>query len=148
MVYIEAPHIYDEKQWPGNAIFLAGGITGCPDWQSAICQMLSDTDLTLVNPRRKNFPIDDPNAAKEQITWEYNHLRLVDAILFWFPPQTLCPIVLYELGAQSETAMPIFVGVDPNYSRRQDVEIQTGLARPNVDIVYSLRDLAEQVRTW
>jgi len=103
------------------------------------------TDLILFNPRRKRFPIDDPAAGPEQIKWEYDYLRMADAILFWFPHETLCPIVLYELGAWSMTDKPIFVGVHPDYTRRQDVEIQTKLARPDVRAVYALEDLAAQI---
>jgi len=69
-------------------------------------------------------------------------------IQFWFPQETLCPIVLYELGAWSKTNKPIFVGVHPEYKRRQDVEIQTKLARPEVKIVFSLENLAKQIRDF
>ena len=130
----------------GKAVFLAGGITGCPDWQQDMRRLLRGTDLILLNPRRKDFPIGDPNAAREQITWEHNQLRMAGAILFWFPHETICPIVLYELGAWSMTTKPIFVGVHPDYQRRQDVEIQTRLARPEVEVCYSLEDLAQQAR--
>lgn len=144
--YIQAPSVPD---WDSldeyYSIFLAGGITGCPDWQREMVGRLSDTDLVLVNPRRDDFPVGDPGAAFKQITWEHIRLREVSAILFWFPKETLCPIVLYELGAWSMTDKPLFVGVHPEYKRRQDVEIQTGLVRPEVKIVYSLGELADQV---
>ena len=143
MIYIEAV----EQLGPirGKSVFLAGGITGCPGWQQEMRSLLQDTDLVLLNPRRAHFPIGDPSAAKEQIAWEWNHLRHANGILFWFPCETLCPITLYELGAWSMTSKPIFVGVHPDYKRRQDVEIQTQLSRPNVVITYSLEDLARQV---
>jgi len=146
MIYVEAP---ERITWcrPGSKfLFLAGGITGCPDWQQEMRQRLEGTDWILLNPRRADFPIGDPNAALEQITWEYEYLRRATAILFWFPCETICPIVLYELGAWSMTFKPLYVGVHPNYSRRQDVEIQTKLERPDVVIVYSLDDLAAAVR--
>lgn len=144
MIYVEA---LDELKHRvgGKAIFLAGGITNCPDWQQEMRSLLRDTDLILVNPRREHFPIGDHNAAMDQITWEWNHLRYSNEILFWFPCETICPIVLYELGAWSMTSKPIFVGVHPNYTRIQDVEIQTRLSRPEVKICYSLEDLAQQV---
>jgi hypothetical protein len=149
MIYVESPHIYDRLHGSTQrALFLAGGITGCPDWQQEVRRLLHDTDLVLLNPRRENFPLGDPDAAGEQIAWEHEHLRKADAILFWFPCETLCPISLYELGAWSMTAKPVFVGVHSNYQRRLDVEIQTGLARPEVEVVYSLHDLAKQVATW
>lgn len=144
MIYVEA---LDELKSgvPGKTVFLAGGITNCPDWQQEMRSMLQDTDLILLNPRREHFPIGDPNAAQEQITWEHNCLKMAEAILFWFPHETLCPIVLYELGAWSMTTKPIYIGVHPDYQRRQDVEIQTRLVRPEIEVVYSLSELAKQV---
>jgi hypothetical protein len=140
--YIEAPEYFDSKS---QAIFCAGGITGCPDWQSQMVELLKPSSWTILNPRRANFPIHDPNASKQQIEWEFKHLRFATAILFWFPSESICPIVLYELGAWSMTDKPLFVGVHPNYPRKQDVEIQTALVRPDINIVYSLEELARQV---
>lgn len=37
------------------------------------------------------------------------------------------------------------MGVHPNYPKRQDVEIQTGLVRPDIQIVYSLDELTNQI---
>lgn len=147
MRYIECPTVYTPTQGT-TSLFLAGGISGCPDWQADVVSLLDDVYIDLLNPRRKNFPIHDPQAAKAQITWEHDHLRLADGILFWFPCETMCPIVLYELGAHSMTDKPLFVGVHPKYSRKQDVEIQTLLARPNVRIVDNIPALVRQVRQW
>jgi len=144
MIYIEAVSAYN-RSFLEDSIFLAGGITDCPNWQREMVQLLRETDLTLLNPRRQNFPIGDPSAALEQITWEYNALRDAKSILFWFPRETICPIVLYELGAWSMTKKPIYVGTHPEYQRRQDVEIQTKLVRPGVKIARSLEGLARQV---
>jgi hypothetical protein len=131
-----------------RTIFCAGGITGCPDWQAVMMKDLAGTDLVVFNPRRPDFDVKDPNASLIQIRWEHDHLREADAILFWFPHETLCPIVLYELGAWSMTDKKIFVGVDPGYKRLQDVIIQTELARPEVVVVSSLGALADQVISW
>ncbi|MBC8102371.1 MAG: nucleoside 2-deoxyribosyltransferase domain-containing protein [Cytophagales bacterium] len=129
-------------------LFLAGGISGCGDWQREMTALLSDTSLTLLNPRRPDFPIDDEAAARTQIEWEFRHLRLADAILFWFPHETLCPITLFELGAGSRSAVPLFVGTHPDYQRRTDVIVQLSLARPEVSVVGDLASLATQVRRW
>jgi Nucleoside 2-deoxyribosyltransferase like len=145
MQYVEAPETYDGHQ---RSLFLAGGIVGCPDWQRQVVEHLRDTELTLLNPRRANFPIDDPSAAEHQITWEHHHLRKATAICFWFPCETLCPIVLYELGAWSMTEKRVFIGVHPDYQRRQDVVLQTGLARPDVTVVLSVPALVAQIRQW
>ncbi|MBA7517298.1 hypothetical protein ES705_09351 [subsurface metagenome] len=149
MRYIESPKTYTESDknlsLNDRSLFLAGGISGCENWQSRMALYLRDLPIVLLNPRRKDFPIDDPEAAQAQIEWEYNHLRRASMILFWFPFETLCPIVLYELGAWSMTDKKIFVGVHPEYKRRQDVEIQTKLVRPEVQIVYDLGSLLEQI---
>jgi len=145
MRYIEATEEYEGDE---KSLFLAGGITECPDWQKELVHLLRNDDLVLLNPRRANFPIHDPHAAQEQIEWEYRHLKKADAVSFWFPRETLCPIVLYELGAHSMTEKPLFVGVDPHYVRKQDVEIQTHLARPEITIVTSLGALYSQIKAW
>src|SRR3954464_2254024 len=98
MRYIEAPAEWDGY---GPSVFLAGGITDCPDWQTEMVELLADTELNVLNPRRANFPIKDPGAAEAQISWEHRYLRRAGMISFWFPKETLCPIVLYELGAWS-----------------------------------------------
>ena len=152
MIYIESPDPRFDEYDPNDtgmmsrSVFLAGGITGCPDWQTDIVKSLIETNLTILNPRRVNFPIGDTDATFDQIQWEHQALRAAHNILFWFPCETICPIVLYELGAWSMTDKPIFVGVHRDYKRRQDVEIQTGLVRPDVKIVYDLAELAELVR--
>lgn len=144
MRYVECPEVYSGAQ---RALFLAGGISNCPDWQKHLVKLLQDRNLVLLNPRRKEFSIN-ASIEEEQILWEHTHLLKADAVSFWFPCETMCPITLYELGKQSAYEKPIFVGVHPQYLRRRDVEIQTRLARPEVKITYSLEDLAEQIKSW
>lgn len=142
MVYIEAP---DRTEAGKKGLFLAGGITNCGPWQTELIEKIKSLDIAVYNPRRKDFDVKDPNASLKQITWEHDMLRKADVISFWFAPETMQPIVLYECGAWSMTQKPILIGVDPKYPRRQDVEIQTELVRPQVKIVYSLDDLAAQI---
>ena len=143
---VEAPAEYDG---PGPSLFLAGGITGTFDWQADVVARLAGLPLTILNPRRRNFPIDDPSAAEAQIAWEFRHLRRATAVLFWFPPETLCPIALFELGGRvMAPEQPLFVGTHPGYARRLDVEIQLRLARPEVRVTTDTAELARQVETW
>jgi len=89
-----------------------------------------------------------PENAEEQIRWEFHRLRMIKNILFWFPKETLCPITLYELGAAVQHFWKtLFVGTHPEYQRRLDVETQLSLLRPEVRVVSSLEQLAEQVNT-
>ena len=146
MTYIEAPDEYDQ---PGPSLFLAGGISGTHDWQTELVSLLADLPLVLLNPRRRNFPMHDPTAAEGQITWEFRHLRRASAVAFWFPPETLCPIALFELGGRvAEKDQALFAGTHPGYQRRLDVEIQLRLARPEVVLTADIPALAKQVRSW
>ena len=146
MKYIEAPTEYNGKE---NSLFLAGGITNCPNWQTELKNLLQNENIVLFNPRRTNFPVHDlDKTTLEQIGWEHRHLRKADAISFWFPKETICPITLYELGTWSTTDKPLFIGIHPEYQRKQDVEIQTKLVRPDIEIVYSIDSLARQIAKW
>ncbi len=141
--YVECPAEYEGE---AQSVFLAGGITGCIDWQARMRELLDETSLVLINPRRGSYDFGDPAAAEFQIDWEHRHLRRATAILFWFAAETLQPISLYELGSWSMTQKPLFLGVDPGYARRNDVIIQTRLVRPEIVVVDSLEQLAAQVR--
>jgi len=143
---IEAPNeVYSIDNHKNAKIFLAGGISGCEDWQSYIISELKDIpDITIYNPRRKNFPINDTGEAEAQISWEFNHLRDADMIIFWFAKGSLNPIVLYELGMHGNSRdTAIMIVIDPEYLRKQDVMIQTQLARPEVPIFESMKDLID-----
>ena len=133
---------------PVKSLFLAGGISNCPDWQSELLVLLSDCkNLTIFNPRRLNYPMDDPGEAYIQIGWEYDHLRTADMIVVWFSNGSVNPIVLYELGiwVNARPNIPAFIGIDPGYQRADDVIIQTKLARPELKITNSLLDISKQI---
>jgi hypothetical protein len=143
--YIRQPH--------DLCLFLAGGITGAPDWQTELSGLLDPTDLTVFDPRRTSFDVNNSGLSREQIEWEFRHLHIADAVSFWFPYPAKCAITLYELGAWASfsrvfNSKPIFVGVDPQFWRREDIEIQMGLMLPELKVVYSLADLAEQIKKW
>ena len=138
----------DEEAASAPSLFLAGGISHCADWQSEMTALLADTRLTLINPRRARFDIRDPTVAAAQIRWEYRYLRDASAVLFLFPPETLCPITLFELGEALERDVPVFVGWNPAYTRRSDVRIQTALACPALHVANSLPEPAAQIMAW
>jgi hypothetical protein len=130
---------------PGRSLFLGGGISGCPDWQREMIYLLDGIDLTILNPRRASFDMSDSSMHVQQIGWEYAHLRIASAILFWFPCETLCPITLYELGAWSMTDKALFIGTHPRYARKDDIIVQTCFVRPDIQVVHSLDALAQRV---
>lgn len=122
--------------------FLAGGITNCYNWQAELLSRLDvgedDRDLVVFNPRRADFPIDDPNAAQEQISWEFEHLEKADLFSIYFcSGKSDQPICMYELGRYIERMKRrfprdwdrrIIVTVEDGYKRKSDVIIQTSLA--------------------
>jgi len=143
--YVEAPDplpwVVFQTENPPVAVFLAGGITGCPDWQSDLYDLLqtitlhgnANPDLVVLNPRREDFPIYDPNAARTQIKWEFEMLRRADIISFWFCKDQIQPIVLFEYGYWlGQHSKPLVVGIEPGYPRTQDVVIQTELEQSSL----------------
>lgn len=142
MHYIRYPH---ELTGESPALFLAGGISHTPDWQAVVAEGLAGLSGAVVNPRRDVYP-DTEADARQQIAWEHRHLERADLVSFWFPPQTLCPIALFELGACCSSGVPILVGADPQYARRLDLLVQLSLRRPEVVLVDSLPALVRQIR--
>lgn len=152
MIFRAPFSVPDEKL--AKSLFVAGGIGGANDWQSDFCARL-DAQIgnvwTLLNPRRDDYPANDPNVLRAQIEWEHRHLHAADAICFWFPPETLCPITLYELGAwahwrdENGGFKRLFVAAHPDYLKREDVEIQLSLVRPENEVLASLQALEAQI---
>lgn len=152
MVLITSPAVYNPSDYPNKpAVFLAGGISGCPDWQKSLHAFLIhlNDECVLLNPRRVLFDETVIGAKPEQIVWEHRHLQKADAISFWFPEETLCPITLFELGKWLQHgSKKIFIGCHPKYARKLDVIVQTALCNPNILVVNSLEELTTQITTW
>jgi hypothetical protein len=157
MLLYTCPDRYDgrelsptEKKFP--KVFLAGGISNCPDWQKDLIRLLTVADIAVFNPRRpERFDPNDHETHKKQVQWEFHHLQLADVTSFWFPKETLCPITLFELGAacerEHEGLQKIFVGAHPDYAKLETVKYQLefygALHEP---VVHSLEELAEQIK--
>jgi hypothetical protein len=150
MKVVQCPAVYTKPRL--KSLFLAGGISNCPEWQDEFIGIMSELsgipyDFTLINPRREDFDVANPRQSSDQIAWEYAHLQDADAISFWFPKETLCPITLFELGSAIRNPYkPIFVGCHPEYARRFDVEHQLSIVRPEVVVVDSLELLALEIK--
>lgn len=144
MRYVEAPEDYVPSEGDGPSIFLAGGITGCEDWQTTARGLLFRQDVVLFNPRRADFDVTRGDSAQQQIDWEFRHLHRADLTMFWFPacdPKvTVQPIAMYELGAALGERRRIVVGADAQYPRRLDVVLQLRHVRPELVVGYSLEE--------
>jgi hypothetical protein len=150
MKYIEAPTKYKNK--PGiPSLFLGGGITSCKDWQSKLVEKLTDYNVTIYNPRRNDFDINNPKASEEQIKWEHKYLHDSNILVFYFAEETLCPITLFELGAALERntyatiKQDILVYCEPEYKRKFDVELQIKLAVKNANQLSKNNDVADDM---
>lgn len=147
MKVITAPN----KDWPPPGlerpwVFLAGGITDCPNWQDKVIDKLTKVkDGVLFNPRQERFPIKDTIAVKQQINWEYNALMSCHIFTMWFCSGTFGykkpdqPICMYELGRylsryQLGRVNRIVIGCEHGYTRQQDVLAQVGLVDSNLHV--------------
>ena len=112
----------------------------------------------VFNPRRKDFPINDPNAAEEQIKWEFNMLEQCDIFSIYFcAGESDQPICMYELGRNicrmqmrfpTNWEMHLAVTVEKGYKREKDVNIQTSLAAIggiDIDNEYCNENIEEHV---
>lgn len=153
MRVIVAPEIYAPQEGDVTC-FLAGGITNCWEWQEAVINELRNQEsrglnldhMVLFNPRRKNFPIDDPNASEEQIEWEFENLTRCDIFSMYFcADNSDQPICMYELGRNLalrsndfDKAFNCVVTVEKGYRRENDVRIQMRLAQPDKAVPFAL----------
>ena len=149
---ITAPNKFNMLQDNSITVFLAGGITGCKDWQEDVIDEMfayQNNDsiycgipITLLNPRRKNFDVNDPNAEYEQISWEHRMLSKCDIVSFFFDnSESLQPITLYELGRWS-MIKPTIISIVDGYKRKNDVLIQKQLDGESNIFVYDTYDEA------
>ena len=135
-----------------KSIFLAGGITGCDDWQTdLVCELQNLNDsglfdlggLVIFNPRRDNFDVMDMATTIEQIKWEHKCLEKCDICSFFFPAsESVQPITLYELGRHLGDHTSV-VSIQEGYKRAEDVKIQLALDG-NSCVVY--HDYYEAIR--
>lgn len=146
-IVIESPNeLYSLQSESNIKLFLAGGITDCPDWQSQAIKGLSDIDnLTIFNPRRENWDISDASATEKQTIWEFRKLSESNVIAFWFSKGSLNPITLYELGYWIGKK-PIVIGIDKDYQRREHVIVQARLAGYEDDFSDNIEDHVESIK--
>lgn len=143
MLYVEAPNELNKDNHLSPLVFLAGGISQCKNWQSDLTKELVDCNCVIINPRRENYIIGDEKMNLEQIEWEYKYLRLSHIFVFYFCEETLCPITLFEYGGVLERLSVwrscldnVIVYAEPNYPRKNDLIIQSRLARKHVHTNY------------
>lgn len=144
-----APNVDTAGKVTEKWVFLAGGITNCWDWQRYAINYLQKYNLhnvLFINPRRDKWDMNaDQEESRKQILWEHKYLLESDIIFFWFPPETLCPITLFELGAALERYDNLIVACDPDYQRKFDVEVQAKLVQPDLTVYSSLDEALDEL---
>lgn len=152
--YLDAPNYAAE--WPKQqSIFLAGGITGCEDWQGyAVKRLEGFGNISVFNPRRVDYDasIGEVEAAR-QARWEHYHLDRADQVLFWFSYETIQPIVLFELGVRlrennKTKRQEIFIGCHSDYRRIFNVMTSAGLEGYDKEVFGSLKELLDDVLAY
>lgn len=147
------------------SIFLAGGITNCPDWQSEIIESLKhtvaieqDDNVVVFNPRRENFPIDKPGESYGQILWEFRALEKCDIFTMYFSSgDSDQPICMYELGRNilrmqmkypTDWEKRIVVSIAHDYKRFNDANYQTQFACGNRNIMLNTQYSEESLKQY
>jgi hypothetical protein len=153
MNIIQSPNIYETRLNVRKRLFLAGGISNCPDWQKDLTDRFwkFGDAVAIFNPRREGGLCKEGDEAKAQIKWENWHLHQATHLLFWFPEETLCPISLFELGKWVSNYLHtkpcarynLSIGCHPNYQRKFDVEIQMSLIDEFIKVENNIDDLFE-----
>lgn len=145
--HIKCPDVYVRRVGK-ITVFLAGGITGCPNWQKDMEELLDHTEYITINPRRDgDFNTIQPEWGVQQIEWEHFHLKHADYVLFWFPKEGMCMITLFELGKCLAAGKKVVIGCDPEYIREFDVRTQARLDVPNIPIAKTIGELAMNLIT-
>jgi hypothetical protein len=116
------------------AIFLGGSIEmgKAEEWQAKIENELEDLDVVIFNPRRLDFDATQKQSAdnpyiREQIEWERKYLDYCHILAFYFAPNTVSPITLFEVGVYTHKHQlgdaKIVLYCPEGYARKANVDI-------------------------
>jgi hypothetical protein len=132
------------------SVFLAGSIEmgKARLWQHEMTKMLSDLDITVLNPRREDWNKEwkqetDFKPFKEQVDWEMDHLEAADVIALYLQPGTMSPISLLELGLHAGSKK-VIVCCPEGFWRRGNVQIVC--MRYGLLMVETFEELSTKVR--
>ena len=133
------------------SIFLAGSIEmdTAEEWQDRAIKELSEFDIEIYNPRRKNWDsdinqsIDDPR-FKEQVEWELKALENSSLIIIYFDPNTKSPISLLELGLFCRESN-VIVCCPTGFWRKGNVDIVC--QRYGVKVVETFEELISLIKS-
>ena len=157
MKVVTAPDFIIPNRNKYVTVFLAGGITNCPDWQSETINELKkfevennkELNLIVYNPRRESFDIDTESERDKQIEWEFKYINSVDIFSMYFcNSESVQPICMYELGMRigrlmerpaidSHRGCRTVVSIEKGFKREYDIYKQLNLACWEIGINYN-----------
>ncbi len=115
---------------PRTRIFLAGSIEmgKAVDWQDQLAKELAAEDVTILNPRRKDWDSSwvqrkDNAQFREQVVWELSRMEMANFIVYWFAQGTVSPVTMLELGLHIADGLPIIVGCPEGFGRKGNIDI-------------------------
>lgn len=152
MKEIQAPDHFMYDILENFSIFLAGSIEmgKAIDWQKYVTEKLSDQNILILNPRRRDWDSSWEQKKEnekffEQVTWELKAQEKCDVIVINFCENTMSPITLLELGlAAASRASKLIVHCPDGFWRKGNVDIVC--ARYDVKMVNSLDELISEVK--
>ena len=134
---------------PEVDLFLAGGISGCWDWQKPTAALIShfleratpatwlidNPPFVIASPRREAGFSMEGDAAVAQIAWEHKALAQSITKSYYFTRDTVQPIVLLELGKHLANPVNLFIAIENGYQRKFDVLVQSDLAIRHANVL-------------
>lgn len=136
----------------GFSVFLAGTIDNglSKDWQTEVCDQLSQFNITVYNPRRRKWDSDLEQTAKNevfsyQVNWEMNCIENADVVFFYFIGDSLSPISIGEYYWCLANNKSIITVCEPGFWRRGNIEVM--LERQRKGLIYDTLDEGVKVLT-
>lgn len=141
---------FDKFPALGNSqlsFFLAGGST---NWRDTVEKTLECNEdfhsVALIDPFDT---IDSGYEPFLNTAWEAKMARKADCIVFWFSKESECSISLFEFGYTiRDSTKPVIVGIEPGYSKEDELVAQISALRPDLYVVYSLTELIEEIERY
>lgn len=142
----------------GPLVFLAGPITGAPDWQSTAIALIreADADLFVASPRRAVTNDGDftEDMYIEQVEWEHRHLARAaehGVTLFWLAKESrhVCDrsyaqTTRFELGeavtVHRLTGAKVVVGIEKGFTNERYLRKTIPAKMPGIPLFDSLEE--------
>lgn len=130
-----------------HSVFLAGCAN--TEWRKEFLTYFDEKNhILFYDPKRDNWDVNNKEFMEQQIFWEFTNLRKSNVVVFWFNGGSVCPITLLEYGLWGlSKGTPVVIGVSSDYEKKDDIYLQTRLARPDIRIVDNLYELSYELKS-